>query len=443
MDIFQNEAKIGYAHKRLHRLNQGYRMDESVFMRLNTMGMVQDVMIETSGKLNPDFTFNEFDFKMESSRFSFRLHGRIAGDQLRIRSGEKGTERVFMLNQNSRLYLVSGIIHAVHAAGLEPGSKYSFDIFDPATMGQESVLVSVVEQETIRVMGDEVEAAKVLVNFKGTNQVAWIAKNGDIIREKGILGIRMEKTDRTTALSGLTRDAGQDLTRLASVASNVIIDQPLKVTRLTAQVTGIDTEQLLLSGGRQSFDAPNLTVQRESLDQLPAELPPERLTTLEKIFLKPSPFIQSDDPAIQKLAGEIVGDAPAPPLVRAQKITRWIFQHIEKRPVLSVPNALSTLENREGDCNEHSVLLAALARAAGIPARVEVGLVYINGRFYYHAWNLLFLGRWITADGLFGQLPADATHIRLASGSKRQLDLMAVIGQVQLNILETITDPSS
>ena len=65
-----------------------------------------------------------------------------------------------------------------------------------------------------------------------------------------------------------------------------------------------------------------------------------------------------------------------------------MYQNIQKRPVLSVPNALETLRNRVGDCNEHAVLLAALARAAGIPAQVEAGLVYQKGRFYYHAWNV-------------------------------------------------------
>jgi transglutaminase-like putative cysteine protease len=114
----------------------------------------------------------------------------------------------------------------------------------------------------------------------------------------------------------------------------------------------------------------------------------------------------------------------------------WVHTHIKKRPVLSLPDALSTLENRVGDCNEHAVLLAALARAAGIPARIEAGLVYLKGRFYYHAWNLLYLGKWITADSLFGQLPADVSHLRFATGSpEQQLDLMGLIGKVQLTII--------
>jgi transglutaminase-like putative cysteine protease len=100
--------------------------------------------------------------------------------------------------------------------------------------------------------------------------------------------------------------------------------------------------------------------------------------------------------------------------VRIQKICEWVYQNIEKRPVLSVSNALETLENRMGDCNEHAVLFAAFARAAGIPARIEIGLLHLRGRFYYHAWNSVFMGRWVTVDSLMNQIPADVTHISLS-----------------------------
>ena len=124
------------------------------------------------------------------------------------------------------------------------------------------------------------------------------------------------------------------------------------------------------------------------------------------------------------------------PLLKAKKLVNWINGNIQKRPVLSVPNALETLRNRVGDCNEHAVLLAALARACGIPAEVEAGVVYQNGRFYYHAWNSLYLGSWVTADAVMGQLPADVTHIRFVRGPERQIDLIGIIGKVRLEILE-------
>ncbi len=69
-----------------------------------------------------------------------------------------------------------------------------------------------------------------------------------------------------------------------------------------------------------------------------------------------------------------------------------------------------------GDCNEHAVLFAALARAAGVPARIEAGLVYLNGRFYYHAWPNVYVGHWLEMDPTWGQHAVDATHLALVEG---------------------------
>ena len=131
-----------------------------------------------------------------------------------------------------------------------------------------------------------------------------------------------------------------------------------------------------------------------------------------------------------------MADAPRP-LSQAQNLVRWVHDTLEKRPVLSVPTALETLRQEAGDCNEHAVLLAALARAIGIPARVEAGLVYLDGRFYYHAWNSLFLGEWITADPLMNQLPADVTHIRMVRGEgSGQADLLGAIGNLSIKLVD-------
>jgi transglutaminase-like putative cysteine protease len=207
---------------------------------------------------------------------------------------------------------------------------------------------------------------------------------------------------------------------------------------LKVKIQGISSEKLQLRGGRQTFNKQVLTVKKEALTNLASELRAENLGALEKIFLKPGPFIQSDNQRIRDQVLEILKDKPdASPLTRARMLLDWVHTHIKKRPVLSLPDALSTLENRVGDCNEHAVLLAALARAAGIPTRIEAGLVYLKGRFYYHAWNLMYLGKWITADSLFGQLPADVSHLRFATGSpEQQLDLMGIIGKVQLTIIQ-------
>jgi transglutaminase-like putative cysteine protease len=177
-----------------------------------------------------------------------------------------------------------------------------------------------------------------------------------------------------------------------------------------------------------------LTVRRESISNLSSQKIVEKVPDLIKTYLEPTPFIQSDHPEIQAKVKEIVSPDDSA-VVKAYKLIEWVNKNIQKRPVVSVPNALETLHNRVGDCNEHAVLFAALARAAGIPAQVEAGLVYQKGRFYYHAWNVIYLGTWVTADSVMGQLPADVTHIRFVRGAERQIDLIRMIGKVRIEIL--------
>jgi hypothetical protein len=250
--------------------------------------------------------------------------------------------------------------------------------------------------------------------------------------------MRLERTSPAEALSEFGAEASDDLAAAAAVTPNRSILDPQKLDVLRVQIGGAQTDRLQLNGGRQSFSDGVLTVRREHLAALPPMPPPETLQPLEQVFLKPEPLIQSDHERIRSLVRSILGDEPpAAPLARARLLMDWIRRNIEPRPVLSMPDALSTLDNRMGDCNEHAMLFAAMARAAGIPARVEAGLVYLQGKFYYHAWNLLFLGRWVTADALFGQLPADATHLRLATGSvHQQVDLAGVIGAITVEILD-------
>jgi len=115
----------------------------------------------------------------------------------------------------------------------------------------------------------------------------------------------------------------------------------------------------------------------------------------------------------------------------------WVFENLEKVPVISIPNAKEIIIHKKGDCNEHATVLTALLRAVGIPARIVVGLVYKDGKFYYHAWNEAYINRWISMDAILRQMPVDATHIKLVEGGiKKQVQIAGMIGNLMLTILD-------
>jgi len=434
MNIYQQGQKIGYSHRQFSKTVGGYRVLESVFMRVNTMGMAQDIRFKTEGNLRPDLGLSSFDFELQSSLFHFKAHGVLDGKILTLSTGTPGSEQRIDLPLEKEVHLPVGMLEALNAKNLKSGESRTFHVFDPATTAERSVKVVVLSEETISVMGRQEKARKVSVDFMGAPQFAWIGRDGTVLKEEGSLGIKLEQVAKEEALSKLAISPGADLTEIASIPVNQVIRNVDHLQELKLRLEGIDSADLFLHGGRQSLQDGVLTIHRESILNSLSGGSGKRVFTGGKTYLESTPFIQADHPEIQGKLKDIVSPDD-PDLLKAKKLVMWVKKSIRKKPVLSVPNALETLQNRVGDCNEHAVLLAALARAAGIPADIETGLVYQKGRFYYHAWNVLYLGRWITADSVMGQFPADVSHVRFARGTEQQIDLIRIIGRLRLEIL--------
>lgn len=436
MNILQGDRRIGTTYSRLEPVEDGYRLIEKVTMRINTMGLVQDLVLDSSGWLNPDLTLDRFTFAMHSGLFAFMAQGHVEDNHLVCQIQSGGDERHLRVPLEAPPYLPAGIFPAMVKAGLAPGDRRVFHIFDPSTMAQEKITLAMQGREMLQLGNREVEALKVSLEFKGISQDAWLDENGQVLMEKGLLGIRQERVAREEALFGQPLTASGDLTRLAAVVPDRELPDPATLSRLTLALEAVDLERYPLGEGRQYLEGNRLTLVREDLSGLPATLAKAHLSPTIAADLLPSVFVQSDHPKIQALAAQLVAPGGAP-LANLRRMVDWMQTNIEKRPVLSLPDALTTLDKRMGDCNEHAVLMAALARAAGYPAQVEAGLVYQDGRFFYHAWNRIYIGRWITVDALFGQIPADVTHIRFARGSAHeQLDILPLLGKLQIRVLE-------
>jgi hypothetical protein len=434
MNIYQQEQKIGYVHRQIFKTLEGYKILESVFMQINTMGMMQALRFKTAGNLKPDLTLSSFDFELFSSLFRFKARGTLKDKTLTLSMASgAGPEQKLNLPLKKDIHLSVGLLEILSARDLKPGDSRTFTVFDPITATERSVKILVVDEETIPVMEREERAKKVCVEFMGVSQFAWIGKDGAALREEGPLGIRLEQVAKEEALQKIALLPGTDIAAFASIPSNRMIRSADRLTELKVTLTGIDKRVLFLEGDRQSFQDGVLMVRKEPVSDLLSQHQLQKVSEEMKKYLEPTPFVQSDHPEIQAKVKEIISPDDSM-MVKAGKLVEWVYKNLQKRPVLSVPNALEILRRRVGDCNEHAVLLMALAQAAGIPTQMEAGVVYRRGRFYYHAWNVLYLGKWVTADATMGQVPADVTHIRLVRGMERQIDLTGVIGRMKIDI---------
>jgi transglutaminase-like putative cysteine protease len=211
-------------------------------------------------------------------------------------------------------------------------------------------------------------------------------------------------------------------------------------TRLRVRLSGTSLDGFDLQGGRQRREGNELTITREGADVLAADWTlAGRQAGFRQRFaaeLASEPLLQANDPAIVALALRIAGNERDPRVV-AERINRWVHDSLAKEITLSIPNAVQVLRSRRGDCNEHTQLFTALARAVGIPTRIATGLAYVNGKFYYHAWPEIRLRDWVAVDPTFGQFPADAAHLRFVRGGlTRQGELLRLVGTLRIEVLD-------
>lgn len=146
---------------------------------------------------------------------------------------------------------------------------------------------------------------------------------------------------------------------------------------------------------------------------------PEPIVTSDKKkYLAATKRIQASDPKIHKLAKEILKSKMKirSAKQKAEVLQKWVFENIEKRQSIDVPTALEVLEKRRGDCTEHALLLVALLRSSGVPAREVHGLVYSDRKnspaFAGHRWVEFHDGhQWVSVDPTIGKVYVPATYI--------------------------------
>ncbi len=157
-------------------------------------------------------------------------------------------------------------------------------------------------------------------------------------------------------------------------------------------------------------------------------------------------YIQSDDPLIRAQARQAAGDEENT-WAAAVALERFVGREVkEKNFSQAFATAAEVAKSGEGDCTEHAVYLAALARARGIPARVAFGLVYIEGRraFGYHAWTEVYIkDRWTPIDGTLALGGVGAAHLKIADGNLNAasamnslLPVIRLIGKLRIEIVD-------
>lgn len=424
MGIYQGGEKIGYASSVFRKTDEGYGAYETAFMKIRVMGEEKEVTAELSSMLDTEFRLSFFSFRMKSD-MEIEVKGTVEGKRLMMTVDSAGTVSREEIALKEEPYLSISLAPSLVSGGLEVGKRLRLPIVEPSTLSRDFMDVEVVSKETITSMDEKAEAFKIKGSYKGADFLLWATEKGEILREES-MGLTFIKERREDALD-IVRPT-LDLMSHYSVPFDMKL--PEKISYLKVRLKGIETAGLDIDGGAQRLTADILEITRADIENLPEEFPPDE-NHLEGTLL-----MQSKSPEIVSAAKQIAG-AAKDRAGAARLIFEWVHKNIKKVPAMTIPSAAEVLRSRRGDCNEHTALYVALARASGVPSRVAAGLAYRDGFFYYHAWPEVFLGGWVPVDPTLGKYPADPTNIRLiAGGFEEHVRLAQVMGKLRLEGIE-------
>lgn len=313
---------------------------------------------------------------------------------------------------------------------MKPGESRELKMFVPVLNSVCQTQLKAVEKERVT-LGGGVTRELMRIEQTGTSAdgktlpeletTLWVDDGGQVLKTH-IDTLGGIDSYRTTRAGAFAPNGDFDLLAATILKVSKPFADPVKTRSVVYQVTltAGELRDLFPDDHRQTLtlESPlsgKLVVKSDSPNQGdPAASPPG------EEYLRPNPLINSDDPRIIQHMRTAVGGL-TDPWQKAVAIEKWVWNNLRSKNFGTVfASAKEVAQTLEGDCTEHGVLTAAMCRAAGVPSRVVVGLVYAapqNG-FGGHMWNEVFVNnRWVAIDSTFNESQVDATHIKMSVSS--------------------------
>ena len=339
----------------------------------------------------------------------------------------------------------TGVASLLTQKGLKTGDKRTFHMFIFDLLKPVKTEIEILGEETLTYQSEEKQVyvlKQTMDMMNGITAKLWLDPDGVNYRtEVPLMGLSMvtTKTDKETALGGIEE---VDVVLKTRILPSGKLPIP-KAKHLEAEVklsTG-NIAEVVMSTPRQKLEANAAYAGKLSI-QVPSivaeDCPNLPIQNAEGEFLTASAYIQADHPDIRAKTEEIL-ENEVNSWRAAEKLCRWVYAAInDKKMSGGFASSLTALQSLAGDCTEHTVLFIALARAAGIPARICSGIVFAKDAFYYHFWPEVYVGQWVQMDPTLDQIIADANHIQLGGSTLETDNLMEYAEDVfhTLNQLE-------
>ena len=397
-----------------------------------------------------------FEATQELGIMTMKMSGTVDEDgMVSVTVASMGTEQKSELEWPSGAVMAEGLRLLMTKKGLQEGLSYTARVFSPSALQALEIQIRIGPKQNVDLLGRVVALTEIKTSYSmpGAGEIVSTSYVDEDFRAQKditpIAGMQMEiiacakefalgENEVFEVIDKLFLPSPQPLEDIGSAESIVY---HLRSTK--------ETDLLIPSTDNQSVQPDKNSGVIVTVKPIAA---PEGATFPysgnDKAILdamKPNRFLQSDRKEIIELARQAVGDSKdAADAVR--RIESFVAEYIDNRSLsVGYASAAEVAASRQGDCSEFSVLTAAMCRAAGIPARMVVGIAYVEDfaglqGFGPHAWTEAYIGdKWFCLDSAFksaGSGGYGPGHIALAVGDGEPADffnLVSTLGSFRID----------
>jgi transglutaminase-like putative cysteine protease len=387
------------------------------------------------------------------------LRGTVEGDTLcvKVDGGRRLDKKVSWNDEVIGLYRQERLFRERR---VKPGDRFSYLTYEPTVTAVVTTRVAVKDYEEVefpgagkrRLLRVETKADKI-GGVQLPPLTVWLDSDLMPVRSQvDMPGLGMLTLYRTTRAQALRQDGTPRI--------NIGVSQLIRLNRRIPRP--YDTETAVYRIAIKGDTDPGTTFAQDDRQQVTSVLGntfelrvkarrgPERTARPGEVgpeFLQSCYFINSDDAKVRELARRAVGPE-TDPWEKAKRIEKWVHLHMDKK---NFSEAFATADHvartLEGDCTEHAVLAAAMCRAAGVPSRAAVGLLYVDTAqgpaFGFHMWAEVWVrGQWLPIDATLGRGYVGATHLKISDHSWHEtasltplLPVLRVVGKAAIEVV--------
>jgi len=460
--IFRGQEKAGHSRTEVATIKekgqQVVRVESYTELHVLRDGQLSAVKARYTTWETPTGELVRFTSEMQMGAGPTQATGHVVEGRMEIQSTSGGKSQTHSLPWSSDISGAAAEIRAMARQPMQPGETRRLRYLDPMLLHVLDVALRAQDFQPTKLLDGTRELLRIdsTTSMNGTpvpiEFTYWADRTGEILKTSNeSLGIEAYRTTREVALEEFKLTA--DLTAETTIKLEKPLESPHATRRVLYRVhlEGGDPAAAFVSGGAQqvrSLDAHTAEITVTSLDPTNEAIgPSDSQARPTEADIGASQLVQSDDAQIIAMAKEAAGKERDPWQV-ALALEQYVHRSItEKNFSQALSSAADVARSKEGDCTEHAVLLAALARARGLPARVAIGLVALrSGRaFGYHMWNEVFInGRWIPVDATLGQGGIGAGHLKVAesdlagaSAYTSFLPVVQLLGRLKIDVIES------